>query len=147
VILVPGSASAVDSPTLTLLEDLNATEVYIAGGTGVVSSQIEAQLNGIFGAVNVARLAGANRYDTAIAINEALFSTSSTVYLAVGTGYADALAGAALAGKNGAPLFVVPGSCVPASVLTAIDDLGATTVVLFGGVGALSTAVANLTRC
>ena len=81
-----------------------------------------------------------------VAINE-LFKTSDTVYLAAGTGYADALAGAALAGVNDAPLFTVPGNCVPQAVLDAIDDLGATNIVLLGGIGTLSPAVGELTPC
>ena len=147
VILTNGSATSIDTDTLALLDTLNTTEVLLAGGTAVVSPGIEASLNTVFGDVNVRRLAGADRYGTSVAINTDTFATSTTVYLAVGTGYADALSGAALAGKNDAPLFVVPGTCVPQAVLDAIIDLGATDVVLFGGTAALTAAVANLTSC
>ncbi len=147
VILTYGPATSIDADTLTLLDTLNTTEVLLAGGTGVVSAGIETSLNTLFGDANVRRLAGANRYGTSIAINTDTFVTSTTVYLAVGTGYADALSGAALAGKNDSPLFVVPGTCVPQATLDAIAAFGATDIVLLGGTGVLSPSVANLTSC
>jgi putative cell wall-binding protein len=147
VILVPGSDPDVDSATYDLLDGLGTTKVFIAGGLGVVSAAIEASLVRHFGGSQVTRLAGTNRYDTAVAINNEFFVSSSAVYLAVGTGYADALAGAALAGTDASPLYVVPGECVPAAVIMAIRDLGATRVVLFGGTGVLSAGVASLTPC
>ncbi|MFD4422160.1 cell wall-binding repeat-containing protein [Agromyces sp. NPDC058484] len=55
----------------------------------------------------VSRYAGADRYSTGVEINQAAFPSASTVYLAVGTGFADALAGGALAGATNSPLFLV----------------------------------------
>lgn len=147
VILVPGAATSVDDLTLDLAtEVVGATKAYIAGGEGTVSAGIEVSLIDRFGAGNVDRRAGIDRYSTSVAINE-LFDTSDTVYLATGVGYADALAGAALAGVKDAPLFTVPSTCVPQAVLDAIDDLGATNIVLLGGIGTLSPAVGELTPC
>ena len=146
VILVNGAASTVDTATKALLTHLKVTTVKIAGGSAVVSNGIARALDALPG-VTVKRLAGIDRYATSVAINADAFTTSPVAYLAVGTAYADALAGAALAGNNNAPLYVVPGSCVPKAVLTAIDSLGVSDVVLFGGAGALSKNVANLTAC
>ena len=147
VILVPGAAASLGADSLDLADTgVGASTIYITGGEGTVSSGIESSLNGRFGDPAVLRLAGPDRYSTSVEINK-LFETSDTVYLAVGTGYADALAGAALAGVNDAPLFTVPNSCVPQPVLDAIDDLGATNIVLLGGIGTLSPAVGELTPC
>jgi putative cell wall-binding protein len=147
VILVNGSAPTLDLPTLDLLDDLGVDQAYLAGGPAVVSNGILGQLAILLGDGNATRLAGPDRYGTSIAINTSVFDESDVVYLAVGTGYADALAGAALAGKNLAPLFIVPGTCVPQLVLDAIVSFGADEVVLLGGVNALSSAVAELTPC
>jgi putative cell wall-binding protein len=151
VILVNGAASATDAATLATLGvgggGVQSTKVLIAGGTGVVSPGIESSLNTAFGNPQVTRLAGANRYATSVAINAHTFDSAQTVFLAVGTGYADALAGAAAAGSLSVPLFVVPGDCVPPAVLGAIEDLGAEYVFLLGGTGALSQAVFNLESC
>ena len=119
----------------------------VAGGTGVVSPKVEASLKSMLGATNVTRLGGADRYTTAAVINKASFTKSSTVYLANGLGFADALAGAALAGKNKAPLYTVYANCVPRLVFDEIKLLGATKVVLLGGAGVLTANVAKLTAC
>ena len=112
VILVNGTASSVDAPTASLLDDLGTTDVYIAGGTGVVSSGIEASLASVGEVADVVRLGGADRYATSLAINSTIFHDldpvdDPQVYLAVGTGFADALAGAALAGAQNPPASAV----------------------------------------
>ncbi len=149
VILVNGTASALDSATLALLTSLGITDLYLAGGTGVISPGIETSLKTRYGATHVTRLSGADRYATSVAINKFGFGTTGTptVFLATGTGYADALAGAALAGKTGTALFVTPGTCVPTDTLTTIRDLGATTIRLLGGTNALTTHITTLSPC
>jgi putative cell wall-binding protein len=147
VVLVNGAATSVDAKTQALLSTLNVRRAIVAGGTGVVSTTIEASLKATLGSANVTRLGGANRYATATLINAASFKQSTTAYLANGLGFADALAGAALAGKNNAPLYAVHATCVPKPVLDDIQRIGATTVVLLGGTGVLATTVARLTAC
>ncbi len=147
VLLVNGSASTVPSSVRTLLEDLGVTDVYIAGGVGVVSAGVFSTIDGWSFTDSVVRLSGDDRYATSEAINAFAFQSSSSAYLAVGTGFADALAGAALAGGTQAPLFIVPPTCVPGGVLDQIESLGALDVVLLGGTGVLSSGVANLNRC
>ncbi|MEO6942444.1 MAG: cell wall-binding repeat-containing protein, partial [Terrimesophilobacter sp.] len=147
VVLIPGMASSVDTATLNLLTYLGVDKIKIAGGAGVVSAAIEAQVRTIFGTGNVTRNGGIDRYATSVAINADEFTSASTVYLAQGMGFPDALAGAAIAGNNGAPLFVSQATCIPQSVLDAISHLGATSLVLLGGTGVLSPAVESLTSC
>ena len=108
VILVDGSARSVDSATVDLLDDLGTTTVKIAGGTAVVSTGIKNSLDDVSFLTTVQRLAGSDRFTTSQVINDDAFDAADTVYLATGFGYADALAGAALAGLERAPLFVVP---------------------------------------
>ncbi|MET0886290.1 MAG: cell wall-binding repeat-containing protein [Mycetocola sp.] len=147
VVLVDGKGAAIDAKTKALLSTLKVKKAKVAGGTGVVSSSIEASLKTVLGAANVTRLGGVDRYTTATVINKASFATSDTVYLANGLGFADALAGAALAGKNKAPLYTVYANCVPKLVLADITRLGATKVVLLGGAGVLTATVTKLTSC
>jgi hypothetical protein len=66
---------------------------------------------------------------------------------ATGTGYADALTGAVLAAVRKAPLFVVRPACVPAQVAQQVGAKVTAEVTLIGGDGALSPAVAALSRC
>lgn len=147
VVLVNGGGSIVNQATQDLFTTLGVDNAVIVGGTGVVSVAIESELISIFGASDVVRLSGIDRYATAVAINNDQFASAESVYLATGLGYADALAGAALAGISGGPLYLARTTCVPASVVTEIDRVGATKVVLFGGTGVLTPTVASLTSC
>jgi len=146
VILVPGNATAVDAATLALLSSLSTETVYVAGGTGVVSQSIANQIDAL-PAVTLTRLAGADRYATAVAINEAVFTTESEAFLATGQGFADALAGGAAAAFQGSPLYISPQACLPASVLEAIESQLVSTIYVLGGPSVLSLNVENLVVC
>ncbi|MGX5681820.1 cell wall-binding repeat-containing protein [Schumannella luteola] len=145
VVLVNGGASSADAETVELLQSLGVTSVRIVGSSSSVSSGIQSSLASAGFAVE--RLAGADRYQTAVAINQQVFPTASTVYLASGVGFPDALAGAALAGSKGAPLFVSTTGCIPRPVEAAITRTGATKVILLGGTPTLTAAVASFERC
>lgn len=144
VVLVDGRKTSLDNDTRNLLTGLGVSRSIIAGGTSVVSSGIQASLAGISA---VTRASGADRYATSRAINAGAFTRPAQVFLATGVQFPDALAGAALAGSVGAPLYVVRPTCVPAGIHTDIFTGGAGTVTLLGGSGALSPAVQALQRC
>ena len=59
------------------------------------------------------RLLGTDRFAISLAINDQIVDTAFDDSLPTGTGFADALAGAALAGKNFAPLYTLPRTCIP----------------------------------
>ncbi|WP_245861605.1 cell wall-binding repeat-containing protein [Compostimonas suwonensis] len=147
VLLIPGGSGSLDAASSAALTSLGVTTAKIAGGTSAVSAGIEASLTAKLGATSVKRNAGADRYATAAAINLDAFSSSETVFLATGTGFADALVGAALAGWKDVPLYLTPTNCVDQGVLAGIERLGATKVTLFGGTSVLSPAVQSLTAC
>lgn len=142
VLLVNGGGATIPSALLT---QLGVTGAVIAGGTAVVSPAIESALRS-FG-LGVTRLAGADRYETSHAINRGIFSSSPTVYFAAGTNFPDALSGAALAGRTGSALYVVPGTCVSQTVVNDMSALGTNRRVLLGGGAVLSSAVGQLSVC
>lgn len=91
------------------------------------------------------RLAGADRYATAAEIGGAVAGVGSRVLLATGEAYPDALAAAHLAGARSAPILLVTRTAVPAATADALRDLGATSVTILGGTGAIDeTVVAEL---
>ena len=59
---------------------------------------------------------GRDRYSTAVAITAATFSSGSTVFVATGVNFPDALGGGPVAGGLPGPLLLVPGTSVPSSV-------------------------------
>jgi hypothetical protein len=104
-------------------------------------------LDNIDGVTTVTRLGGINRYVTSQLINRDAFTASDNAYLATGLNFPDGLTGAALAGKNGAPLYTVMPNCIPFESLSDMAMLGVTDVWLMGGTGVLGTGVANLQAC
>jgi len=86
----------------------------------------------------VTRLSGDSRYDTAIAVSKQTHPTgATTVYLATGAQYADALAASAVAARQGAALLLAPPSTMPANLVAELKRLAPASVVLVGGTGAL----------
>ncbi len=144
VILVSGGAFDLDAATQTLLADLGATDARVLGDTNSVSEGIFEDVDNITTAV---RLAGANRYETARAINTDAFDSADRAFLATGLNFPDALAGSAWAGASSAPLWTVLGDCVPQGVLDDLQALGVSEVILLGGTPSLSESVFALTPC
>ena len=88
-----------------------------------------------------------DRYATAADAALTGFGSADTVILTRGEGptadqgFADALAGNYLAGALGAPVLLTRTGALPAATAQAIDQLGATSVIILGGTGAVSQAV------
>ncbi|MDH6181726.1 putative cell wall-binding protein [Microbacteriaceae bacterium SG_E_30_P1] len=147
VILVDGTATTLDSATITLLNNLGVDEIKVAGGPASVS-------NGIFNALKAVdptptRLSGANRYEASanIAIDAFGAGAPERAYLATGLNFPDALAGGPLAAQTASPILAVRDTCVPAESLSALQLMESTHVTLLGGTASLGTGVASLTRC
>jgi putative cell wall-binding protein len=93
---------------------------------------------------SLTRIAGADRYETAAnAALEAFGGGAKAAVIARGDAFPDALAGSYLTGVLGAPVLLTKPDALPASTKAALDTLGATTVYLLGGTGAISEAVAT----
>ncbi|WP_432545418.1 cell wall-binding repeat-containing protein [Kineococcus sp. SYSU DK004] len=140
---------ALPQATIDELARLDTFAVYLVGGTGSVSTAVEAQL-GRLGYL-VLRLSGQDRYDTAVTAAQVLWEDPDTVFLATGENYPDALAGAAAAGNQGAPILLVGRDRLPAPVAEALapgDPLGLSPSRFFvlGGEGAVSDAVLDEIR-
>jgi YVTN family beta-propeller protein len=147
ILLVNGLQNDLDAATREFLGNLRAQEFTIAGGPNSVSTGIEASLAALPG-TSVSRQAGADRYAASVNINlDAYNGWSDRVFLATGANFPDALAGSAWAGAIGAPLFVVPGNCVPQAVLDSLTTLNVSHVTLLGGPNSLSDRVADLASC
>src|SRR5579871_1135370 len=110
------------------LSRLHPRQIVVLGGTAAVSDAVASQLHA-YTAGGVTRLAGADRYETAVAISQASFpGTAPTVYLATGLNFPDALAGGVAAAIARGPLLLLPGPCVPSDVSAEIGRLGPATV-------------------
>jgi putative cell wall-binding protein len=144
VVLVNGTAPAADAPTLALFAAHTTTGLTIVGGVNSVSTAVEMSLQKVG---PVTRIGGADRFEASYNLNHAAFAKADTVYLATGLNFPDALAGSVVAGSTKSPLYVVPKSCVPKTVIDDIVRLGAKNVVLLGGPNSLTDDVARLIAC
>lgn len=86
------------------------------------------------------RAFGATRYDTAVDVSKQ-FASATHVVIATGGNYPDALAGAPLAYKMGAPLLLAGPAGLSEAALAEVKRLGATNAVILGGTGAVPEAV------
>lgn len=142
--------SGLTSATVGVLTDLGVENAIVAGGTGAVSSEVETLLQGMMGEANVHRLAGVNRYETAIAIAEWALDNHPDSYhwngLAIATGadFPDALAGGVMqAAEADSILLLTPPDQLHSSVELLLDEksdyIGS--VTFLGGTGAVSQDV------
>lgn len=148
VLLVDGLANTVRPDVQAELQRLSPAEIVIAGSpAGAVSASIETNLRSL--GEHVARYGGADRYATAVAINQAFFpnGSSSISFLATGTNFPDALSGAAVAGALRAPLYLTTPNCVPASAHAALGSMSPAIKVVMGGASVVSDAAANNVGC
>jgi putative cell wall-binding protein len=112
-----------------------------SGGWATWVSQLSTGSVGTAGTVS--RLAGSDRYATAAAISAATFPSGVPVaYLATGANYPDALAGGAAAAYSDAPLLLVTRDTIPASTAAELTRLSPGRIVVLGGSGVVSDAVA-----
>ena len=89
----------------------------------------------------VVRVAGADRYETALEASEAFENGTSTVVIATGMNWPDALGGTALAGAVRGPLLLTRTNELPAAVRDELVRLGARKVYILGGTAAVGPAV------
>ena len=135
------STNAIPTVTAIELARLKPQRIVILGGTGVVSDAVASTL-GAYTPGTVTRLAGRDRYATAAAISAATFAPGvPVVYVATGLDFPDALAGAAVAGSQGAPVLLVSTNAIPAATAAELTRLQPGRVVLLGSASSVSEAV------
>ncbi len=147
LLLVNGSETSLDDPTAQLLRSLHVQHINVVGGTSVLSPGLAAGLASI---APVKRLSGADRFTTAVAVNQDAYASAQPgtgVMIATGLSFPDALSASAWAAASKSPLYVSAPGCVPGAVLDAIADLEAHEVTVVGGPNALSDNVVQLTGC
>jgi putative cell wall-binding protein len=133
--------SAIPTVVAAELSRLKPGRIVILGGSGVISSSVEAGLHA-FTTGSVRRLAGGDRYATSAAISAATFEAGAPIaYVAVGTNFPDALAGAAAAGHAGAPVLLVAPTAIPGPIATELGRLAPAMITVLGGPSAVSSGV------
>ncbi|MDN4599270.1 cell wall-binding repeat-containing protein [Leifsonia sp. NPDC014704] len=147
VVLINTNLGHIDAETMNLIRSMAPFNIVTAGGGISMPPYLVNDLRSI---ANVTENDGSDRFATSQMLNEGKYSAANppkNVYLANGLNFPDALAGGALAAKEGSALFTVPGWCIPQRTLADIQSWGIKSVTLLGGNASLSTEVANLSAC
>lgn len=90
------------------------------------------------------RQSGLDRYGTAAAVSSKAFPAGAdNVFVASGTSFPDALAGASFAAANGGPILLVRRDALPNATAEELDRLNPKVVTVLGGTSAVSDPIAE----
>lgn len=87
------------------------------------------------------RLAGADRYETAVAVSGRYSPGVPVAYVATGANFPDALSAAAVAASDGGPLLLTSPDALPSVVHAELSRLQPASIVVIGGFAAVSPSV------
>lgn len=112
-----------DAKVLAKVAEVRPTHIFIAGGTGAVSQEVEAALTAVAEPnAKVTRFSGSNRYETAALVSEC-FPEGAPAYVATGENFADALVAAPVAATTGGAIVLSPSNAPNQYTLAAIAKL------------------------
>ncbi|MGB8001136.1 MAG: cell wall-binding repeat-containing protein [Anaerobacillus sp.] len=109
------------------IKRLGAEKVIILGGTSAVSNYVEFQLEGM--KLDVDRVSGDNRYDTASNIAALLGGSPDKAIIANGMNFPDALAIAPYAARMGYPILLTEADDIPQATSNALNGVNESIIV------------------
>ncbi|MDQ7095755.1 cell wall-binding repeat-containing protein [Desulfosporosinus sp. PR] len=127
-ILLTTSSSLPNSTKQTLV-DLQVKNVIIIGGTGVIHSSIDSELQAM--GITTSRIAGQDKYETAVKIAQQI-TTPSAIFVCTGDDYSDALSVAPIAAMKQMPIILVPRDSIPDCVDNYIAEIKVTKTYVVG---------------
>lgn len=137
IFLTKSDGTLTDDEVSAIKGDSKFKRVVIVGGSKAVSPEVEDQLGSSYEYI---RLEGENRYDTSAKVAEWTSGQGlGWLYATIATGknFPDALAGAAMCGKNAAVLLLVDDPSDPATNLVKSNVASVDTLGVLGGVSVL----------
>ncbi|MFM2353576.1 MAG: N-acetylmuramoyl-L-alanine amidase LytC [Actinomycetota bacterium] len=142
LLLIPGDS--LPSAVRTEIGRLDPAMIVSYGGRAVITPTVTSQLGGLVGGLIVIN-GGANRFGTAMV---ASFdnSTGTTAYIATGADFPDALAAVPLIRRTGGAFLLVERTGIPSETRQALTSLRPSNIVIIGGTGSVSDAVAQSLR-
>lgn len=93
--------------------------------------------------MNVRRISGNDRYDTAINLSKDTFKESKYAVIATGEDFADALIGGTLTVQIEAPMLLVSKNSISDNVIKELERLKVEKVFLLGGTSSISSNIEN----
>ena len=118
---------------------LGATNAIVLGGTQAVSADVVTELEGLD--LEVDRIGGDTRYDTAVAIAAELETDGTEAVVVSGLNFPDALSAGSYAAVNDKPILLTRPDRIPAATADELEFYDTTTII--GGSQAVSEEVAD----
>ena len=132
-------SNSLNSHTRNEIERLGAEKVFILGGMEAISKNVEEELS-IEMKLEVERINGINRFDTAAQIARGLHS-SDTAVIVYGYNFPDALSSAAYAAVNGYPILLTNQNELHANTESILQELEIKNTLVIGGQSVISDEV------
>ncbi|MGC1209209.1 MAG: cell wall-binding repeat-containing protein, partial [Ornithinimicrobium sp.] len=130
---------------IRVLTSMFVATLMLAGGVPAAAAAIPAAPPGTLAAnasaESVDRIWGANRYATAEEVSKNWSGPLDVLYVVSGRNYPDALAAAARAGRDSAPVLLTDTNAIPAETDRALRRLSPQRIVVVGGSTVVSTTV------
>lgn len=142
-IFLSGSSNLPDN-IKNRIKTVKPSDVYIIGGEGALSKNIEKEISKLNSSTKITRLSGKNRYDTSLKINQ-FFNLNESVVLATGENYPDALSGCVLAADLNGSILLVNDNTFNGQ-LKFIDKDKTDSIIILGGIKVISSKVENATK-
>ena len=134
------TSSILPDSTKQALIDLQTKNVIIVGGTGVIFSSIDLELQSM--GISVTRIFGNDKYETAIKIAQQI-TASSELFVCNSEDYPDALSAAPIAALKQIPIILVPRDYLPDSVKSYISSVNITKTYVIGYSDVIDDSVLN----
>lgn len=131
---------ALPTAAVTALTELNPARIVVLGGTEAVSDDVLTALQDHTDG-EVTRVAGGNRYGTSGQIAGLYPDDTSTVFVATGEEFADALTGGPIAVRSSAPVLLTRPDELPESTVQQLERFTPERIVILGGTVAVSADV------
>ncbi|MGO1469617.1 MAG: cell wall-binding repeat-containing protein [Tissierella sp.] len=127
-----------DADLMTEIERLGAKNVYILGGEAAVQEKVADALKAED--LNVKRIKGSDRTETAIKIAEEVFGseTAEKAFVVEFNSLADALAIGPVSAQENAPILITYENTVPQATIDAAGTMGVKDATIVGGTAAVS---------
>ena len=130
------SKDILSKETKEYLIDENIKKINIIGGNNTISQNIENELKDLN--ISTSRIAGGDRFLTAIEINKKYHSNTSKLFFANAYNIADALSVGPVAGKLGAQIQILPTDIFPSTVKDYYQSKTITDFYILGGTNSIS---------
>jgi putative cell wall-binding protein len=134
---------SVPAATVTEIKRLHPPRIVVIGGTGAIGDAVYNQLAAL--APSISRVAGIDRFATSRAVAADAFEAGrvTSVFIATGLNFPDALVAGSAAGYQASPLVLVNGAsnALDESTKDLIQSLAPSRIYIVGGTGSVSPGI------